>query len=91
MELKVLGEQINDAMDDFVEEDEENRACAFVLVDCRKKEAIYSGNGMSDIASNALVCLLHEFAVRTDDPEGFLANLFIKTFAVLKNGEDEEQ
>jgi hypothetical protein len=46
---------------------------------------------MSDIASNALVCLLHEFAVRTDDPEGFLANLFIKTFAVLKNGEDEEQ
>lgn len=84
-----IAEQIDDALREFVQEDPQTHASLFVMIDrdaSTDKCTYHLGvTGYEENIQSAIGHLLCTFALRTRDPEGWMANMFIKAFRTMKS------
>lgn len=83
LDIEMLGEQLGDTLQEFVADDPETRATAYVILEKMKDSTVHINCGLCGYdknCTNALIMLLLRCAEDCDDPEGWLAQLFIQAF-----------
>ena len=87
-EYNGIAEQIDDALREFVHDDPQAHASIFVMFDRVNtvKVTYHMGvTGYDENIQSAIGHLLCSFALRTRDPEGWMASMFIKAFRTMKS------
>jgi len=88
-EYNGIAEQIDDALREFVHDDPQAHASLFVMFDrdaSTDKVTYHLGvTGYDENIQSAIGHLLCSFALRTRDPEGWMASMFIEAFKTMKS------